>query len=121
MAGFIVKIIICPIAILFASWILPNVNFSSWYQPIILGVVIALVGYFMEVLMLRRDTNWLATLLDFLVASAIVYFGSLIFINSYVSFWGAVFTGLIVAITEVFQHYWLLRSDRAGDEDPVTD
>ncbi|MDY0396603.1 DUF2512 family protein [Virgibacillus halophilus] len=120
MGGFILKIILCPVAVLFASWLLTNVTFSNWYQPIVLGIVIAIVGYFMEVLMLRKDTNWLATLLDFFMATAIVYFGSLMFVNSFVSFWGAVFTGLLVAATEVFQHYWLLHSGRV-DEDAVAD
>lgn len=120
MAGFIVKIILCPMAVLFASFILTNVTFSMWYQPIILGVIIAIVGYFMEVLMLRRDTNWLTVLLDFFMSAAIVYFGSLIFGNSFVSFWGAVFTGLIIAVVEVFQHYWLLYSGRF-DEEAVAD
>src|SRR5690625_6550498 len=78
MTGLIVKLIVCPIGIIFASWIFPNVNFAYWYQPIILGVVLAFVGYFMEVLMLREETNWLSTLIDFIVATAIVYFGAML-------------------------------------------
>jgi len=114
MTGLIVKLIVCPIGIIFASWIFPNVNFAYWYQPIILGVVLAFVGYFMEVLMLREETNWLSTLIDFIVATAIVYFGAMLFVNTAVTLWGAVLTGALIAVTEIFQHYWLLGSGRAG-------
>lgn len=114
MSGLIVKLIVCPIGIILASWIFPNVNFAYWYQPIILGIILAFVGYFMEVFMLREETNWLNTLIDFIVSTAIVYFGSMLFVNAAVTLWGAVLTGALIAVTEIFQHYWLLGSGRAG-------
>lgn len=120
MTGFIVKLIVCPIGIVLASWIFPNVNFANWYQPIILGVILTCIGYFMEVLMLREDTNWLSTAADFVVASVVVYFGAMFF-NADVTFWGAILTGLLIAVTEIFQHYWLLGSGRAGREKVVHD
>src|SRR5690625_4802908 len=113
-SGLIVKLLVCPIGIILASWIYPNVNFAYWYQSIIIGVVLAFVGFFMEVLMLREDTNWLSTLIDFIVSTAIVYFGAMFFVNSAVTFWGAILTGALIAVTEIFQHYWLLGSGRAG-------
>lgn len=120
MTGLIVKLIVCPIGIILASWIFPNVNFAYWYQPIILGIVLAFVGYFMEVLMLREDTNWLSTLMDFIASTAIVYFGAMFFVDTVVTFWGAVLTGALIAVTEIFQHYWLLGSGRARKE-PVSE
>lgn len=120
MAGFVVKLVVCPIAVILASLLLPNVGFAFWYQPIIIGVVIAAVGYFMEVLMLKESTNWLTTLLDFVVASAIVYFGAALYAGSFATFWGAILTGALIGVTEIFQHSWLLHSGRA-QKDPVSD
>ncbi|MGY0691728.1 DUF2512 family protein [Virgibacillus sp. FSP13] len=120
MSGFIVKLIVCPIGIILASWIFPNVNFAYWYQPIIIGVVLAVIGYFMEVVMLKENTNWLSTGLDFIVTTLVVYYGAMFFVNSAVTFWGAVLTGILIAVTEIFQHYWLLETGRAK-KGPVSD
>ncbi|MFD2045818.1 DUF2512 family protein [Ornithinibacillus salinisoli] len=116
MAGLIVKLLVCPIGVIVASWIFPNVYFEYWYQPIVLGVVLAFIGYFMEVLMLREDTNWLSTFMDFIASAVIVYFGAMLFFNAEVTFWGAVLTAALLAVTEIFQHNWLIRSGRARKE-----
>ena len=121
MMGLVIKLIVAPIGIIFASWILPNVNFEFWYQPIMLGIFTAVVGYLMERAMLNEDTIWLTTIADFAVSSAMVYFGALFFLNSYVTFWGALLTGALLAVTEIFQHYWLVTSDRAEQDDVVSD
>jgi len=118
--GLVVKLIITPIGIIFASWILPNVNFANWYQPIILGIIAALIGYFLEVAMLREDTNWMMAIIDFVLSSAIIYFGAMFFADSFVTFWGSLLTGAILAVTEIFQHNWLLNSGRAEKEGSVS-
>src|SRR5699024_2169005 len=104
-----------------ANGIFPNVNFANWYQPIILGIVAAIIGYLMEVAMLRENTNVMTLIADFVVSSAIVYFGAMFFMNSYVTFWGALLTGALLGVTEIFQHNWLLHSGRAKKEDTVSD
>lgn len=114
MTGLVVKLLVCPIGIILASWIFPNVNFANWFQPIALGVILAFIGYFMEVFLLRENTNWISTLMDFILTTAVVYFGAMFFVNAAVTFWGAILTGLLIAVTEIFQHYWLLGSGRAG-------
>lgn len=121
MSGFIVKLIVCPAAIILASWIFPNVHFALWYQPIVIGAVLAVIGYYMEVGMLNSKTNWVSTMMDFIVSTLVVYFGSMLFIGANVTFWGAVLTGIIIGITEIVQHYWLLGSGRVDKEDPVGD
>lgn len=119
--GLIIKLIVAPIGFIIASWLFPNINFANWHQPLILGIVAALVGYLLEVAMLREDTNTIMLIIDFVVSSAIVYFGSMFFINSYVTFWGALLTGVVLAVTEIFQHNWLLNSGRARKQDTVID
>ncbi|HLR79932.1 MAG TPA: DUF2512 family protein [Bacillota bacterium] len=119
MVGLLVKLLITPVGIIVASWIFPNVNFANWFQPIILGIVAAVIGYFMERLMLREDTNWMTTIADFVVSSAIIYFGAMFFVDANVTFWGSILTGALLAVTEIFQHNWLIRNERAGMDDPV--
>ncbi|WP_164668804.1 DUF2512 family protein [Virgibacillus doumboii] len=116
MTGLIVKLIICPISLFLASWIFPNVDFGYWYQPIILGVVLAFAGYFMERAMLREETNWLSVFMDFIASTLIVYFGSMFLVDTEVTFFGAILTGALLAVTEIFQHNWLLGSGRIEKE-----
>ncbi|MFD1038637.1 DUF2512 family protein [Virgibacillus byunsanensis] len=116
MTGLIIKLLVCPIGVILASWIFPNVNFANWYQPIIIGVVLAVVGYAMEYLLLREETNWLSVLMDFAASAIIVYIGAGFFIGADVTVWGAILTGALLAVTEIFQHNWLLRSGRIRKE-----
>lgn len=119
MAGLIVKLIVAPVGILLSWLLFPNVDFSAWYQPVILGVIAALIGYGMEVLMLRENTMTLSTIADFIVSAALVYFGSKFFVDTYVTVFGALLTAAVLAVTEIIQHYWLLRTGRAGEKHAV--
>ncbi|MGP4107147.1 DUF2512 family protein [Virgibacillus sp. L01] len=121
MTGLVVKLLVCPIGLFLAAWIFPNVDFGYWYQPIILGVVLAFVGYFMERIMLREETNWLSTFMDFVASTVIVYFGAMLFADTEVTFLGAILTGALLAVTEIFQHNWLLDSGRVKKETVVND
>jgi|SRR5690625_4613758 uncharacterized protein YacL len=112
MTGLVVKLLVTPLGIMLASWIFPNVNFANWYQPIIIGVLLAFIGYAMELAILNENTNWLSTFIDWGVSAVVIYFGAMFFVNTYVTFWGAVLTGAILAVTEIFQHNWLLNSGR---------
>ncbi|MFA1820760.1 DUF2512 family protein [Virgibacillus oceani] len=113
MTGLVVKLLVTPIGIILASWIFPNVNFGGWYQPIIIGAGLAFIGFAMELAILKENTNWLSTFIDWGVSAIVIYFGAMFFVNTSVTFWGAVLTGALLAVTEIFQHNWLLNSDRA--------
>ncbi|MFD1360519.1 DUF2512 family protein [Lentibacillus salinarum] len=119
MTGLMVKLLVCPIGLYVASWLFPNVDFGYWYQPIILGVVLAFVGYFMERAMLREETNWLSVGTDFIVSTLIVYFGAMLLADTAITFFGALLAGAVLAVAEIFQHNWLLNSGRVEKEEAV--
>lgn len=112
MTGFIVKIFMCPIIVIISAYLFANVNYPAIYQPIIVGLVLAVVGHMMELMLLRRGTFWVSTIADFVASTLIVYFVSLLFAGTYVSFLGAVLTAVLLSISEYFQHLWLLGSGR---------
>lgn len=112
MIGFIVKIFVCPITVMVASLIFPNVNYANVIQAIIVGLVLAVAAHTMEVFILKKGTFWLSTLVDFAAASLIVYFVSLFFVTASVTIFGALLTALLLTITEVIQHNWLINSGR---------
>ncbi|WP_227935929.1 DUF2512 family protein [Alkalihalobacillus deserti] len=112
MLGLIVKIFVCPITVMIASLIFPNVYYANVIQPIIVGLILAFSAHMMEVLILKKGTFWLSTIVDFVAASFIVYIVSLFFATASVSIAGALLTALLLTFTEVIQHSWLINSGR---------
>jgi hypothetical protein len=106
------KIVICPLAVIIASYIFPNVNYANLYQPIIVGLVLAGAGVLMEYLFLKKGTLWFSTGMDFAASVLIVYFVSLFFTGALVTFFGAVLVGLLLAVTEYFTHRWLIQTGK---------
>lgn len=113
MTGFIMKIILLPLVVAICSGIFGNVDYVSWYQPIAVGIVLAIVGQLMEVMMLRRNTTVMTDIADFIVAAILVYFVSQFLDGARVTFWGAILTALVITLVEIPVHRWLVRSGRA--------
>jgi uncharacterized membrane protein YvlD (DUF360 family) len=112
MTGLFVKLITCPIIVVLSALFFANVNFAYWYQPIMLGVILAVVGHFMEIFLLKKGTTWLSTMLDFAASVLIVYYVAIAFENAVVTFWGAILTAVLLSISEMLQHNWLVNSGR---------
>ncbi|MBA4542839.1 MULTISPECIES: DUF2512 family protein [Thermoactinomyces] len=116
MAGLLLKLIICPLVVIFADRVLSEVYFFNIYQAIVTGVLLALTGHLMEIIFLRRGRLWENNVLDFIFASLIVYFVGQLLPGAYVNVFGALVTGWLLAVTEHFQHRWLLRTGRTQKE-----
>ncbi|WP_088104902.1 DUF2512 family protein [Halalkalibacter urbisdiaboli] len=112
MIGLIVKIFVCPITVMIASLLFANVYYAHVIQPIVVGLLLAFSGHMMEVIILKKSTLWLSAILDFVAATLIVYFVSLLFGTALVTFTGALLTALLLTFTEVIQHGWLINSGR---------
>lgn len=112
MTGFIMKIILLPLVVAICSGIFGNVDYVSWYQPIVIGVVLAIIGQIMEAIMLNRRTTVMMDIADFIVSALVVYFVSQFLDGAYVTFWGAILTALVITLIEIPVHRWLVRSGR---------
>jgi hypothetical protein len=109
LTSFFMKIIICPLVIALSSYVLPNVNYTSLYQPIFIGFILASVGTVMEYIFLKEGSLWTSTFLDFVAATLLLYGGSSFFDGSVVTFLGALVVATFLAITEHFTHLYLIR------------
>ncbi len=110
--NFIMKLILLPLIVAICSGIFDSVDLVAWYQPIGIGVLLAILGYFMEKAMLRRDTTVMTDIADFVTAALVVYFLSLFYDGARVTLWGAILTALVITLVEIAIHRWLVRSDR---------
>lgn len=112
MIGLIIKLIVCPLVVLLSMAIFPNVNYTSIWHPIIVGLILALGAHMMEVFMLKKGTYWISTVMDFVAATLIVYFVSMFFAGAEVTFFGALLTGFALTLTELPQHSYLIKSKK---------
>lgn len=113
LAGLLIKLVVCPAVVLLSAYVLfADVYYPSLYQPIVVGLVLAIAAHMMEVFMLRPGTLWISTAMDFVAATVIVYFSEFFFTGARITFVGAMLTAFLLSITEYFQHKWLIQSGR---------
>lgn len=115
MQGLLVKVIASPLGVMLADFLFASVNYPSLFQAVLVGQVLAFAGQMMEALFLKGTTLWLMTLLDFGLATAIVFFSPLLFTDALVTFTGALWAGLLLTVMEHFQHLWLIRTGRVQE------
>lgn len=113
MTGLIMKLIGSPLVVYLSSLLFPRlIDFTALYQPIAVGIIIALVGHVMELLLLKKGTVWISTALDFGAAFIVLYLSSFIFPGARVTVTGAMITAAIIAIAEHLQHMYLVKVDK---------
>ncbi|KNY27971.1 DUF2512 family protein [Pseudobacteroides cellulosolvens] len=112
MTGFIIKLFICPIILIISDALFNNVNYANLYQPIIIGLILAVLAHTMEVLLLRKGTLWTSNAVDFIASVIIVYITQFFLQGAKITFLGALFTSVLLSVTEYFQHLYLIKSGK---------
>lgn len=112
MTGFIAKIILCPVALIVSDLLSTHINYTSYYQPIVTGILLAVIAHGMELLILRRGTAWISTFSDLIAAFVIIYLSQFLFAGAYVTLLGALLASLIIAVAEHFLHKYLINSHK---------
>ena len=115
MTGLIMKLIICPLGLIFSDYLFSDVYYPYIYQPIFIGIAIAILGHLMELFLLKPGTLLISTIADFLVAFVIVYFSQFILPGISLTLIGASLTSTLLALTEYFQHLYLIRSGKTRE------
>jgi uncharacterized membrane protein YvlD (DUF360 family) len=110
----LLKILIAAVIVLVSDFLIANVFYPSFYQPILVGIVLAAVGYMMEKALLRRGTVWVTTGLDIVASAILLYISVYFFPGSRITLDGALLTALFLGIAEYFYHHWLIRGERAA-------
>jgi len=112
MSGFLVKIIVCPLIVYISDFFSKQVSFTALYQPVIIGLILAVAAHTMELYILRPGSLWISTAIDFVTATLIIYFIPFFMKGLRMSFGGAISTAVLFTITEIFQHSWLINSNK---------
>jgi hypothetical protein len=113
MTGLILKLILMPLTIVAADYLLPGLTFSSIYQPIVVGLIIAAIGHAMEIAFLKNGTIWINNFLDFVAAAAVLYFSPTFLSGVTVTLGAAMIVALFIGLVEYFQHMYFVKSGKA--------
>jgi len=110
MTSLFFKIVTFPLGALLAAWLFANVNFEHYYEPILVGLLAAVVGVLVEYVILRKGTLWLSTFSDVIINWVFLYVVANMFEGAYVTVWGALLTSLIIGAVDYFIHYYLIKN-----------
>ncbi|MBH8593321.1 hypothetical protein I8U27_18155 [Paenactinomyces guangxiensis] len=103
---------VCPTVVVLSAFLFRDVYYPALWQPIVVGLVLAVAAHAMEILMLRRGTFWISNIIDFVAATVIMYISPFFFAGARVTWVGAALTGFLLTVTEYFQHLWLIRTGK---------
>lgn len=115
MTGLIVKLIACPILLVILSYLLPShISYPNLWTPVIVGALLAVVGFGSEVIFLGPSTIMASTIADFFVTAIVVYFSQ--WGSGNVTYMGAIIAGILVAVVEYPLHIYLINNGRVNTD-----
>lgn len=108
MTGFLIKLIACPGLLFVSSLFFRQIYFPATYQIALIGLALALILHLIELWTLNANNLWMITSIDFVVTTLFIYFSQYLFNQAVVSIDGAILAGILINISEHYQHNWLL-------------
>lgn len=112
MTSLISKLILYPFVVAIAAYMYTGLEFGVYYEPFLLGTVLATAATLVEFLLLKRGTFWMSTWLDLLLFTIGVYYITTAFPDTNVTFMGALFAGMLLTFIEYPIHKYLIRSGK---------
>ncbi|WP_181350673.1 DUF2512 family protein [Thalassobacillus sp. CUG 92003] len=107
------KIVILPVLLVTAMYVLENVTYGAIWQPIVLAILLTGIGVAMEYMFLERGNLNSSVFLDFVTSLLIIWGASNFFTGAEVTFAGALILSLLITGCEYFIHRYLIASKKA--------
>jgi uncharacterized membrane protein YvlD (DUF360 family) len=111
MTSLLIKVIVFPIFMIVFSYIMQGMDFTTLYQAIAAGLVLALVATGMEYMITIKSTLWLSVAADFILFLLIIESLNT-FPSIHVTFPTAVLSSVLLSAIEYFIHLFLIKSGR---------
>lgn len=100
MRNAITKIIAHPLGLYILAALMANVNYTSVYEIITVGIILAAVAYGFDALFLRNISYSTNAIIKGVIIGFLVWLSQFVFVGSFVSIWGAVAVGIVLGIVE---------------------
>lgn len=103
MLSFIVKLLITPLLIFLVTKVSQEIEYPLLYQPILIGLILAVIGELMEIKLFQTRLLWTCLAIDFIAAVGIIYFSQFFFNNALITPQAALKAAIIFFLSEYFQ------------------
>jgi len=100
--GHIVRFVVSALVLMVVSFITPGFRGLGFLTALIAAVVIAVVGYIIEVLFGRRVSPYGRGGIGFVVSAAVIYFAQFVVPGMRVSILGALIAAFIIGVIDLF-------------------
>jgi len=111
LSRLLIKLLLIPITVLFLDYLIGSLYFPSFTQAILVGLVLAVIGHFMERSLLRSGTLWMTTGLDIAVTIVALLLFDAYLPGARIPLDAVFLSALILGMIEYVYHRWLLRHD----------
>jgi len=104
MLGMIVRFIVSALVLMLVSYLVPGFTVFGFTGALIASIVIAVLGYIVELVIGKERTTRVARgFVGFLISAAVIYVSQWIVPNSIqVTLWGALLAALVIGIIDTF-------------------
>lgn len=107
----IVGLVIYPLILFISSSLFKGMNFYHPYQWIILGIVIALINYILDLLFLKPGLVYMNNFLDLVVDVGFIFLSQYVLPYTYIKLTIAFVSAIFINIVELFEHFHIIKSN----------
>lgn len=111
MLNFASRFFVCPLVVWLGQAI-GSLRFATGAQVLAVGLLAALLSIVIDLFILPLVGNGVATVTDFMLATAFLWVAGTMAVGAVVTWTGAAVVGLMLAATEYAMHGWLLSMER---------
>lgn len=103
MLGTVVRFVVSALVLMLVAWLLPGIRVAGFTGALIAAIVIAVLGYLIELALGDRISPRSRGIVGFLVAAVVIYVAQFI-IPSYlsVSLLGALLAAFVIGLIDAF-------------------
>ncbi|NLJ99745.1 MAG: phage holin family protein [Clostridia bacterium] len=103
MVGTLIRFVVSALVLLLVSWLLPGITVSGFTGALLAAVVIAVLGYVVEVLLGDKISPQRRGIVGFITSAVVIYLAQFI-VPSFLSvnIVGALLAALVIGIIDAF-------------------
>lgn len=100
--GAIVRFIVATLVLMLMGYIVPGFSHLNFGQALVAALVIAGIGYLVEMMFGKHASTYNRGLVGFVVSSAVIYFAQFLVPGMHVSILGALIAAFVIGIIDLF-------------------
>lgn len=100
--GVVVRFIVSTLVLMAIGYIVPGFSHLTFGEALLAALVIAAIGYLLESVVGRSNSNYGRGIVGFVVAAAVIYATQLVVPGMHVTIIGAILASFIIGLVDLF-------------------